>query len=1172
MRSAPWHVKGIAPAARESAQEAARRSGQSLGDWLNSAILNAAGPLPERRHPAATELPLSDRASVREPDTAGLDDRLDQLTRQIDRLVGAAARSHDSVPHQMAQAIGRLDQRLDDIIRQGRRAADELERRTGSIDRALASLGQDKLKSTYVPAMPASESVDRAVAEIAARQRELDGGRAGPEAYAPPPKPRSHDPVQDRHQDRHPHRDRDRNETSIQASTQARAQDPVPDRSPPAGGSTAFDFSGLQDQLRSLTSRIETLNRPCGVGDAVASLRQELAEIGGALREAMPRRAVEALEGEIRKLADQIAGSRNSGMGPAALSGLERGLAEVRDALNSLTPAENLVGFQEAIQALTRKVDLLSLGGTNGSDPAMLGQVQSAVETLRGLVGQVASNEALTSLAVEVRALGEKIDRVLARPADDLLKTLDRRINAIAEAIEAVRLEGSRTVPTRFEELINSLNDKIERLQLGRTDQLAIGALEERITRLVEKLDASEARLGHLGAIERGMAELLVHLEEMRAAQTAFAAQTALAAQTTLATQTPLAGQTAFPFPTTPAAKVAAPPVVDLLRRDVADLKQTQSTTGRRTEASLEAVHGTIGDVVNRLAMIESDLRTEPRTPPPPPPGPGADPDKNSDDSPPVSLRAAEPPAPAAAPPAPPVRAKPPAGSARKPIDPSLPPDYPLEPGSGVPRTRTASGTERDGAHETALRASRPEPAADAEAPNFLEAARRAAKAAALQQRSEDRTDGENSGSLLSDRLKQMFVGAGVVLAVAGAFRFAGVYLDPDRVILADAPASRSEDVRSTPDLAASARAIAVPGLAELVPPSTKTLSPIAPPVAIVPGERSFAAAPPSGALAPDRSSRLAAGVNGNTDITGSLPSPRVITAPTVTAAVPPAASISPPVPAAPTPAPTPVASLSPAPAAPVPASPVTAAPIAPPAVAADPQAAEGITKGLLAAATAGNPAAAYEIASRYAEGRGVTQSYKDAVGWYERAAKSGLAPAQFRLGTMYEKGLGVQKDTKEARRLYLAAADQQNAKAMHNIAVLYAEGIDGKPDYRTAAQWFRKAAERGVVDSQYNLAILYARGIGLEQDLVQSFKWFSLAAAGGDKDAAKKRDDVAGRLDQGKLAQARDAVSTFTVTPQPEAATTVRLPPEGWEKASRPIAAPGKLKDRAQKQASMQR
>ena len=38
----PWSVKGIRPEARETAREAARRSGMSLGDWLNSVILNQA--------------------------------------------------------------------------------------------------------------------------------------------------------------------------------------------------------------------------------------------------------------------------------------------------------------------------------------------------------------------------------------------------------------------------------------------------------------------------------------------------------------------------------------------------------------------------------------------------------------------------------------------------------------------------------------------------------------------------------------------------------------------------------------------------------------------------------------------------------------------------------------------------------------------------------------------------------------------------------------------------------------------------------------------------------------------------------------------------------------------------------------------------------------------------
>jgi localization factor PodJL len=206
--------------------------------------------------------------------------------------------------------------------------------------------------------------------------------------------------------------------------------------------------------------------------------------------------------------------------------------------------------------------------------------------------------------------------------------------------------------------------------------------------------------------------------------------------------------------------------------------------------------------------------------------------------------------------------------------------------------------------------------------------------------------------------------------------------------------------------------------------------------------------------------------------------------------------------------------------------------------------------KMLIAAATAGEPAAAYEIASRFAEGRGVPQNFAEAAIWYERAAKGGLAPALFRLGALYEKGSGVAKDLNEARRLYLAAAQKGSANAMHNIGVLYAEGIDGKPDFKTAAQWFRKSSTFGIADSQYNLAVLYARGIGVERNLSEAFQWFALAAKGGDAEAGKKRDEIAAGLDQRTLAALRHAVDTWVPDQAPEDASTIAAPAGGWDQA----------------------
>src|SRR5690348_3713253 len=71
---AQWSVKGIRPEARESAQKAARRSGMSLGDWLNSVILNS----------AEGEEDQYDEHDGQ--DIAALHGRLDELNRRIEQL------------------------------------------------------------------------------------------------------------------------------------------------------------------------------------------------------------------------------------------------------------------------------------------------------------------------------------------------------------------------------------------------------------------------------------------------------------------------------------------------------------------------------------------------------------------------------------------------------------------------------------------------------------------------------------------------------------------------------------------------------------------------------------------------------------------------------------------------------------------------------------------------------------------------------------------------------------------------------------------------------------------------------------------------------------------------------------------------------------------------------
>jgi len=65
---------------------------------------------------------------------------------------------------------------------------------------------------------------------------------------------------------------------------------------------------------------------------------------------------------------------------------------------------------------------------------------------------------------------------------------------------------------------------------------------------------------------------------------------------------------------------------------------------------------------------------------------------------------------------------------------------------------------------------------------------------------------------------------------------------------------------------------------------------------------------------------------------------------------------------------------------------------------------------------------------------------------------------------------------------------------------------------------------------------------------MAESYKWFALAARGGDKDAGKKRDEIAARLDPPLLEGAKQAIDGFVAEHEPDEATATRAPPGGWD------------------------
>jgi localization factor PodJL len=1000
-------------------------------------------------------------AAGSDDDPGDLHGRLDKLSSQLDRLTRS-----DAVQRRLLSREARAP---------GESADDSRPRQTDAA--AAQRRAARRTIHNRPPANAADLSIDQVVAEIAARQRALNGETAAATAAAAPEVSEPTEPG---------------------LAGEAAAPTVPPDVPAPASTIAAegwpaepVNIGGLEKQLRAITVRIEELRPSSEVASAVSAIRTDLADIARHLAEALPRQAVESIESEIKALSQRIDETRQVGGDAAAIAGLEQGLVEVRDALRGLTTAENLVGFDDAVKALNQKLDLIAAK----DDPAALQQLETAIGALRGIVSHVASNETLNRVAEDVRALAAKVDDLADGGMNGhALSALEGRIDTLANALSA-SAEAGQIVPHELEKLLSGLIEKLEWVQLTHTDHAALAHLEDRIATLVQRFDASDARLIHLEAIERGIADLLVHLEGMRG--------------------------------NTSGAIQGAPLGVDAIERHVAEIKQSE----RRTQDSLEAVQGTVEHVVDRLARIESGMRFDPTDRSAAPSSVFEDiPLQPTAESMPAARAVAAVPATVGAEPAS-TRA-----AARRPIDPDLPPDHPLEPGSASGRTRpAASAADRIAASEAAVSSAKPPIIPDPGGKSdFIAAARRAAQAAAATPAGSEKSVKAEKRGLFSlpkgamKRVRTLLVaGSAVLIAIACLHIATRMFLDGGSAPASQAPAEKASPTAATPT-AADPTILPAPKAAQL--PSHGT-PPAAVPSAPPPSQPNSSAAPTA---SPAQQSRAQDGG----DQTDSAPAPLLAKKPTA-AAMPLWAN------------PDITGSLLPraTPAKPLPAAAPTA-----PAVAT---AAENLPVAiggpeLRKAAASGDAAAAYEVAMRFADGRGVAQNDDQAAYWLQRAANSGLAPAQFRLGTYYEKGTGVKKDLAAARDLYLAAANKGNGKAMHNLAVLYAEGINGPPDYHTASVWFSKAADHGVADSEYNLAILYARGIGVPQSFADSYKWFALAAGQGDNEAAKKRDEVAGKLDPQALTAARLAVQTWSAQPQPDDAINVKVPAGGWDAAPR--------------------
>ncbi len=152
----------------------------------------------------------------------------------------------------------------------------------------------------------------------------------------------------------------------------------------------------------------------------------------------------------------------------------------------------------------------------------------------------------------------------------------------------------------------------------------------------------------------------------------------------------------------------------------------------------------------------------------------------------------------------------------------------------------------------------------------------------------------------------------------------------------------------------------------------------------------------------------------------------------------------------------------------------------------------------------------------------------------HRKAAEQGSVFDQTVLGGYYESGNGVKTNTVEAVKWYQKAAEKNYPVAQVLLGFCYHNGTGVATNEIEAIKWFRKAAEQGHPTGQYMLGSFYQYGRGVATNYVEAEKWFNLSAE-QDYDLAKQtQSEVAQRLTQKQLEEARRLAREFKEQKKP--------------------------------------
>ena len=486
----PWSVKGIEPETREAAKEAARRSGMTLGEWLNTKILDSADevePAPAARH---------HRPSVSRGETSI---RLEDIAEQLSRI---ARREQDTAPSRGTysfesrsddeEALGQILSRIESNERQTVEAFT-------AVNERLAVLGRQVLTAGKMPTL--------AKPEDSTAMKSLETAVRNIVEHIEISERRTRDSLKSM---------QDRMGEMAQRATSSNSEQVI--QSAPA-------FTSLESRLSELAGRVERSENKsdAALPDIVREELSQLADRIETVRESAEllaskaqTAAVQTSQAELREIEKRIlsllkeAQTAFSGQGGSTNVEMQRLRSEIGALNQRIDSARSETASERDVHALRLALEQLSTRVAQGPDMRPLADMDKRLVDITQRLEQsqhsARNNPQIGDLERRMAELDHRLQDAMRHQGDSQAQlALEQKISEVADRVGHTEHQLGHL--ETIERAINQLFDSIEQSRNWAKD-VAEDAANRMADRLMNAPNATPVALGsspELQALEDGL-------------------------------------------------------------------------------------------------------------------------------------------------------------------------------------------------------------------------------------------------------------------------------------------------------------------------------------------------------------------------------------------------------------------------------------------------------------------------------------------------------------------------------------------------------------------------------------------------------------------------------------------------------------------------------------------